>query len=103
MFVLLTLFVQFALLALNGEENSHDADAANCCSADRLACPPPSLPPTPPPYLFEYEDTVPRADELRELSDATLVEVRPREAAVIEVDFGAAVFSVSLSCVWIDA
>lgn len=55
------------------------------------------------PHLFEYEDTVPRADELRELGDASLVEVRPGEAAVIEVDFGAAVFSVALPCAWTDA
>lgn len=52
------------------------------------------------PHLFEHEDTVPRADELRQLCDASLVEVRPRETAVIEVDFGAAVFPVPLACVW---
>lgn len=55
------------------------------------------------PHLFEDEDTVPRADELRELCNAPLVEVRPGEAAVIEVDFGAAVFSVALSCEWTEA
>lgn len=52
------------------------------------------------PHLFEHEDTVPRADELRKLCNASLVEVRPRETAVIEVDFGAAVFPVPLACVW---
>lgn len=76
-------------------ENSHHA--TNCCGedvtqADRLG--------SPPPHLFEYEDTVPRADELGELSDASLVEVRPGEAAVIKVDFGAAVFPVALPCAW---
>lgn len=54
------------------------------------------------PHLFEHEDTVPWADELRELGDAPLVEVRPREAAVIEVDFGTAVFPVALACAWTD-
>lgn len=102
-FVLLTLFVQFALLVLNDEENSHDATLLivvmeTDCRQTRLPAVLPRLPHFPS-HLFEYEDTVPRADELRELSDATLVEVRPREAAVIEVDFGAAVFSVPLSCV----
>lgn len=53
-FVLLILFVQFALLVLNDEENSHDATLlivvmeTDCRqTADRLACPPSSPPPSP--------------------------------------------------------
>ena len=51
-----------------------------------------------PSHLFEDEDTVSRADELRQLGDASLVEVGPREAAVVEVYLGTAVFAVPMSC-----
>lgn len=49
-------------------------------------------------HLFENEDTVSRTNKLRQLRDATLVKVRPREAAMVEVDLWAAVFTVPLSC-----
>lgn len=49
-------------------------------------------------HLFEHQDTVSRTDELRKLRDASLVQVRPGEAAVVEVDLGAAVLPVALTC-----
>lgn len=52
------------------------------------------------PHLFKHKDTVSRANELRQLCDAPLVKVRPRETAVVEVDLGTAVLAVPLSCVW---
>lgn len=51
-------------------------------------------------HLFKHKDTVSRANELRELCNAALVKVRPRETAVVEVDLGTAVLPVPLSCVW---
>lgn len=51
-----------------------------------------------PSHLFEHKDTVSRANELRQLCNASLVQVRPRETAVVEVDLGTAVFPVPRSC-----
>lgn len=50
-----------------------------------------------PSHLFEHEDTVSRANELRQLCNASLVKVRARETAVVEVDLGTAVFPIPLS------
>lgn len=50
------------------------------------------------PHLFEHQDTVARADTLGQLSDAALVQVGAREAAVVEENLGTAVLSVPLSC-----
>lgn len=52
------------------------------------------------PHLFEHKDTVSRANELRQLCNASLVKVRPRETAMVEVDLGTAVLPVPLSCMW---
>lgn len=49
-------------------------------------------------HLFEDQRALPRSDRLRQLRDASLVEVRPREAAVVHEDLGAAVSSVGRAC-----
>lgn len=49
-------------------------------------------------HLFQHKNTVSRADELRQFSNASLVQVRPRETAVVEIDFRAAVFPIPRSC-----
>ena len=50
------------------------------------------------PHLFEHQDTVARANTLGQLSDAALVQVGARKAAVVEVDLRTAVLPVPLSC-----
>lgn len=59
---------------------------------------PPSSPlllwPLSPTHLFEHQRALPRSDSLWQLGNAALVEVRPREAAVVDKDFGAAVAAV---------
>lgn len=51
-------------------------------------------------HLFEHKNTVSWANELRQFSNASLVKVRPREATMVEVDLGAAVFPIPLDCTW---
>ena len=52
-----------------------------------------------PPHLFEDQYTIAWANELGQLSNAPLVQVGSRETPVVEVDFGAAILSISLSYV----
>lgn len=49
-------------------------------------------------HFFQHKNTVPGADELRQFCNASLVQVRPRETAVVEIDFRAAVFPIPRSC-----
>lgn len=50
------------------------------------------------PHLFEHKDTVSRTNKLGQLCDASLVKVRARETAVVEVNLRTAVFPVPLPC-----
>lgn len=57
---------------------------------------------TSPAHLLEHQRALPRPDGLRQFGDATLVEVRPREAAVVDKDLGAAVAAVGWRAVGVE-
>lgn len=57
---------------------------------------------TSPAHLLEHQRALPRPDGLRQLGDAALVEVRPREAAVVDEDLGAAVAAVGWRAVGVE-
>lgn len=48
-----------------------------------------------PPHLFQNKNAVPGSHGLRKLRDPALVQVRPREAPVVEVDLWAAVLPIN--------
>lgn len=85
----LHICTQWAYVWTHGDRSTHDF-----LFHDFLF---PSLftsPPVRPTHLFEHQRALPRSDGLRQLGNAALVEVRPREAAVVDKDFGAAVAAV---------
>lgn len=52
------------------------------------------------PNLLKYQDTVSRSHTLGQLCNTALIEVGPREAAMVKIDLRAAVLPIRLACWW---